>query len=53
MSRIAKNPCLGCKDDFYNNKNSYGIKECWFKKKIRRGKCEYKYSLSEESEKNE
>lgn len=21
--------CQGCRDDFYNGKNPYGIKQCW------------------------
>ena len=21
--------CIGCEEDFYNNRNPYGIKECW------------------------
>lgn len=21
--------CLGCRDDFYNGKNPYGVKQCW------------------------
>ena len=21
--------CLGCKDDFYNSKNTIGVDECW------------------------
>lgn len=21
--------CLGCRNDFYNGKNEYGVKECW------------------------
>lgn len=21
--------CLGCRDDFYNDKNPIGVKECW------------------------
>lgn len=25
----SKNDCIGCKDDFYNGKNPYNIKECW------------------------
>ena len=24
-----KKYCSGCRDDFYNGKNPYGIKECW------------------------
>lgn len=27
--RKSKDMCAGCEDDFYNGKNSYGIKECW------------------------
>jgi predicted amidophosphoribosyltransferase len=22
--------CCGCRSDFYNDKNPYGIKRCWF-----------------------
>lgn len=24
--------CFGCRDDFYNGKNSYGVQECWSRK---------------------
>jgi len=24
--------CIGCKDNFYNGNNQYGIKECWLLK---------------------
>lgn len=24
--------CIGCRDDFYNGKNPYGIPECWMLK---------------------
>lgn len=25
----SKSMCEGCRDDFYNDKNPYGVKECW------------------------
>jgi hypothetical protein len=25
-----KKLCLGCREDFYNGKNSLGVKECWY-----------------------
>lgn len=25
----SKAMCAGCEDDFYNDKNPYGVKECW------------------------
>lgn len=25
----SKQLCVGCKDDFYNGKNPWGVKECW------------------------
>lgn len=24
--------CSGCEDDFYNDRNPYGVKECWHRK---------------------
>lgn len=27
--------CVGCEDDFYNDNNQYGIKECWNLKSAR------------------
>ena len=27
--RMTKVQCLGCRDDFYNDKNPYDVKECW------------------------
>jgi len=41
----SKNPCIGCKDDYYNRPNPHGVKECMFKKKIKHGKCEYRYEM--------
>ena len=26
---IDKKHCIGCEDNFYNENNPYGIKECW------------------------
>ena len=26
---IALEACRGCRDDFYNDKNPYGVKRCW------------------------
>ena len=26
---MDKSRCVGCRDDFYNGKNPYGVKECW------------------------
>ena len=26
---MKKSDCLGCKQDFYNDKNPLGVKECW------------------------
>ena len=26
---MDKKHCAGCRDDFYNGKNPYGIEECW------------------------
>jgi len=26
---MDKKHCLGCNEDFYNDKNPYGIKVCW------------------------
>jgi len=26
---ISKQDCIGCEDNFYNDRNPYGIKECW------------------------
>lgn len=37
----SKNDCIGCKDNFYNGNNPYGVKECWCfegAKKIKRKK---------------
>lgn len=31
----TKNMCSGCKDNFYNGNNTYGIKECWNYKNAR------------------
>lgn len=25
----TKRDCIGCKDNFYNGNNEYGIQECW------------------------
>lgn len=25
----AKTLCVGCRDNFYNGNNPYGVKECW------------------------
>lgn len=34
--QVQKNGlCKGCRDDFYNGKNPYGIKKCWFFDKAR------------------
>ena len=27
--KMDKKHCVGCRDDFYNGKNQYGIQECW------------------------
>lgn len=27
--------CIGCRDNFYNGNNPYGIKECWLLKSAR------------------
>ena len=27
--------CMGCRNDFYNGKNEFGIKECWSLKEAR------------------
>lgn len=29
---MDKKHCAGCRDDFYNGNNEYGIKECWMLK---------------------
>lgn len=33
MAKIRKSDrrkyCIGCRDNFYNGNNEYGIKECW------------------------
>ena len=29
MNKPIKQDCIGCKDDFYNGKNEYGIDTCW------------------------
>jgi len=29
MKKIKKSYCSGCKDNFYNGHNPYGIEECW------------------------
>ena len=29
ITKKSKEMCLGCSDDFYNDKNPYGVKECW------------------------
>lgn len=26
---MTKDDCLGCEDDFYNDHNPMGVKECW------------------------
>lgn len=26
---MDKKHCVGCRNDFYNNKNELGVKECW------------------------
>jgi len=31
--------CAGCKDNRYNYSNDQGVKECMYKKYIKRGKC--------------
>lgn len=28
-SKMTKANCIGCEDDFYNDKNPLGVKECW------------------------
>ena len=38
-------PCSGCKDNYYNATNKQGVKECWHKDKIKRGKCPMKYEI--------
>jgi hypothetical protein len=41
---VTKKDCVGCRDNFYNSFNLYGIKDCWsFDKKK---KLETKYELS-------
>ena len=32
---MDKKYCSGCRNDFYNDKNPYGIKECWHLKKAK------------------
>ena len=32
---MDKSYCVGCRDDFYNGKNPYGIPECWSLKDAR------------------
>lgn len=32
-TRAAKADCAGCRDDFYNDRNPMGVKECWLLKK--------------------
>lgn len=27
--KATKQDCVGCRDDFYNGKNEYGVQECW------------------------
>lgn len=29
---MAKNYCSGCRNNFYNGHNQYGISQCWSKK---------------------
>ncbi len=30
LSKVEKKTmCAGCRDDFYNGNNPYGVKECW------------------------
>lgn len=29
MVKDLRSMCSGCVDDFYNDKNPYGVKECW------------------------
>lgn len=33
---MDKKYCSGCRDDFYNGKNPYGVKECWMLKGAKR-----------------
>lgn len=35
MTTNKRSMCAGCRDDFYNGQNPYGIKECWNLKKAR------------------
>ena len=28
-AKPSKQQCIGCRDNFYNDHNPYGIKECW------------------------
>lgn len=35
---MDKQHCDGCRDDFYNDKNPYGVKECWLLKDGKREK---------------
>lgn len=39
--------CSGCRNDFYNGNNQYGISECWSVKdaKVVWGTKEYKWSV--------
>ena len=32
---MDKKHCLGCRNDFYNDKNHLGVKECWSFKKAK------------------
>ncbi len=27
--KVCKKDCVGCRNDFYNDKNPLGVKECW------------------------
>lgn len=35
MSNVTKSNCLGCEDDFYNDKNPLGVRVCWSLKTAR------------------
>lgn len=37
-----KKYCIGCDSDFYNGKNSLGIKECWH---FKNAKVEVRYAI--------
>ncbi len=32
---MDKKHCYGCRNDFYNGKNPYGVEECWSRKKAK------------------